>query len=91
MEFDRMRDDSDDTKTLMENIKVKWENCGFEMPNLVYWNVNARNNNFPQTLDDGITYVSGMSPVIFQQILSGKTGMELMFEVLDSERYSIIH
>ena len=62
---------------------------GYELPHLVYWNVNARHNNFLDN-DPNVSYISGFSPTIFQQLMSGKTGIELMLEVLDSERYAVI-
>ena len=77
-------------KTLMESIEQKWNAAGYKMPNLVFWNVNARQNNIPMKVQDGISFVSGMSPSIFQQIMSGKTAADLMYEVLDSERYAVI-
>jgi hypothetical protein len=60
------------------------------MPKLIFWNVQARQNNIPMTVKDGISFVSGMSPTIFKQIMSGKTAYDLMFEVLNQERYSAI-
>ena len=75
--------------TLMENIRVKWNRFGYKMPKLIYWNVSARNNNIPDLSAD-VSYVSGFSPSIFQQIMSGKTGIDLMLEVLNSERYKPI-
>lgn len=73
--------------TKMELMRKDWETSGLKMPRLVYWNVEARGKaNF---LDDGpnVTYVSGCSPVIFKSVLTGKTGYDLMIEVLTSERY----
>lgn len=94
MEFDAARGyygRGSNTKTLMENIRDKWARAGYRVPHLIYWNLNARQNNVPETLGVGaISYVSGMSPSIFEQILSGKNGYDLMMEVLDSERYSVI-
>ncbi|MGN1029151.1 MAG: DUF2828 domain-containing protein, partial [Bacilli bacterium] len=60
-----------------------------ELPKLVYWNVRANNDNI---LDAGpnVSYVSGASPVIFEQVLSGKTGYELMLDKLMSKRYEQI-
>ena len=37
-----------------------------------------------------VTYVSGCSPVIFEQVLTGVTGYELMLKKLMSERYAAI-
>ena len=75
--------------TEMETIRKKWAAAGLKMPKLVYWNVDARNNTI---LDAGsnVTFVSGMSPVIFQQVLTGKTGYDLMLDKLMSERYKDI-
>ena len=79
------------TKTLMEGIEAKWNANGYKMPNLVFWNVQARQNNIPMTVKDGITFVSGMSPVIFDMIMKGKTGYDLMMDKLGSDRYKDIH
>ena len=77
--------------TLMEGIARKWENAGYKMPHLIFWNVDARQNNIPMLGNGPISYVSGFSPSIFQTIMTGKTGYELMMEKLDSPRYSVIH
>ena len=89
MEFDHARTTrGSNARTLMENIERKWNSVGYKMPNLVFWNVNARNDNIPMTVKDGVSFVSGFSPSIFQQIMSGKTAFDLMYEVLDQERYA---
>ena len=75
--------------TMMEAMRKKWAAHGYELPRLVYWNVNARHNNFLDN-DPNVSYISGFSPSIFQQLMSGKTGYELMMEVLTSERYAVI-
>lgn len=79
------------TQTLMENIKDKWAACGYKIPNLVFWNVQARQNNVPMTVKNGVTLVSGFSPVIFEQIMKGKTALDLVYDKLNSERYACIH
>lgn len=76
--------------TLMENIKHKWERAGYEMPNLVFWNVQARQNNVPMQVKNGVTLCSGFSPVLFEQIMKGKTGYDLMMDKLNSARYECI-
>ena len=91
MEIDRMSywRSKDQVLTEMEQLRLDWERSGLMLPKLVYWNVEARNNII---LDSGsnVSYVSGCSPVIFKSILTGKTGQDLMMEVLDSERYNRI-
>ena len=74
----------------MEFIRKQWEDAGFKMPHLIYWNVNARNDTI---LDkgDNITCVSGLSASTFEMILSGKTGINVMLDKLMSERYVPVH
>ena len=77
--------------TEMDKVREKWAAYGHKMPKLVYWNVASRNNTI---LDQGptVSYVSGMSPVIFETIITGKTGYDLMIEKLvNSGRYDDIH
>lgn len=76
--------------TLMENIEREWNSYGYQMPKLIFWNVNARQNNIPMLGNGPISYVSGFSPSIFETIMSGKTGYDLMMEKLDSERYAAV-
>lgn len=86
------RDNNESIKGLMEQIRDTWIADGLEayFPNLVYWNVNARNNTI---LDFGpnVSYVSGCSPVLFEQVISGKKGYDLMMDKLLSERYDKIN
>ena len=91
----RMERSSDMTRsnaeTVMEGIAKKWAAAGYKMPHLIYWNVDARQNNIPMLGNGPISYVSGFSPSIFQTIMTGKTGYQLMLEVLNSVRYNVIH
>ena len=87
MEIDYMSNwNSSEVETEMERVRRKWARCGLKLPRLVYWNVDARSNTI---LDSGpdVSFVSGFSPVIFQQVLTGKTGFDLMLEVLLQDRY----
>ena len=96
MEFDSARGryysygERSEHGTLMERIEHKWNAHGYKMPKLVYWNVDARHDNIPMTVKDGVSFVSGFSPVLFEQIMKGKTAFDLMFDKLDSERYACI-
>ena len=76
--------------TLFEAMAKKWASYGYKMPHLVFWNVDARQNNIPMLGNGPVSYVSGMSPSIFETIMSGKTGYELMMEKLNSSRYEAI-
>ena len=91
MEFDHSRRYyGSQTRTLMENIERRWNAAGYQMPDLVYWNVNARSNNFAMEAKDGVMFVSGMSPSLFDQVMSGKNAYTLMMDVLNKERYAQI-
>ena len=91
MEFDVQRGRyGKPTNTLMENIERRWNQYGYDMPQLVYWNVDARQNNIPMAVKDGISFVSGFSPVLFEQIMKGKTAYDLMLDKLNNERYACI-
>lgn len=75
--------------TEIEKVRQKWAAAGIKMPRLVFWNVDARQNTFLDEGDD-VTFVSGMSPSLFQTVASGKTGIEFMLDILNSERYEQI-
>jgi hypothetical protein len=77
------------TKTEMERIREDWAAVGLKLPNLVYWNVDARNNTILDS-GDSVSFVSGFSPIIFQQVIKGVKGKELMMNILESDRYKDI-
>lgn len=81
---------SKNAETVMETIEKRWNAAGYRMPKLIYWNVDARQSNIPMLGNGYVSYVSGFSPSIFQSIITGKTGLDLMFEKLDSPRYACI-
>ena len=81
---------TDNAETLLEGIARKWKAYGYQMPHLIFWNVQARQNNIPMIGHGAISYVSGMSPSIFETIITGKTGYDLMMAKLDSTRYECI-
>lgn len=77
-------------ETLLEGIARKWAEKGFELPRVVFWNLNARQNNIP-AMGGRFSYVSGFSMNMVEQILSGHDGYSLMMAKLNTERYSVIH
>lgn len=77
-------------ETLFESMKKKWAKYGYQMPKLTFWNVDARSNNIPMKDDGTVSYVSGMSPVLYEQIMKGLTAYDLMMDKLNSERYACI-
>jgi hypothetical protein len=77
--------------TNLEVIQKKYKKAGYEMPSVVFWNVNASGRNLPaQSDEEGIAMVSGFSPVIFKMAVENKTPEEVMFDTINSERYAPI-
>lgn len=89
MEFNQGVAGNRSPDTIMEYVRKRWNDAGYEMPKLVYWNVNSHQDNIPEINKD-VSFVSGFSPVGYDMILSGKTGIDLMFDKLLSERYAPI-
>jgi hypothetical protein len=78
-------------KTNLEVIKEKYKAAGYEMPHVVFWNCNAFGNDSPATMyDDNVTLISGSSQSTFQYVVEGKTPMQSMLDILNSERYNKI-
>jgi hypothetical protein len=75
-------------------LKTRFAHAGYELPDMVYWNVDSRNGNvFHATKDEhGIQLASGQSPSVFKGILNavGVTAYDAMLEVLNSEEYSAV-
>jgi hypothetical protein len=80
-------------KTLFDTIKKKFNRAGYEMPGLVFWNVNSRRDNIPMTMNDaGVQLVSGSNPVLFETLLQNQFvgAYELMMKVIGKKRYNCI-
>lgn len=95
MEFDYMTAENYHTsqsRTLFGGIKSRYEECGYKLPRLVFWNVNSRTNTIPVVENDlGVVLVSGFSTNIVKMVLSGKTDpWETLCDTLNSSRYQPI-
>ena len=91
MQIDKMSywRDEERVKSEMERIRIEWEQDGLKMPHLIYWCVDAKKDTILD-LGPNVTCCSGCSPIIFKQVLTGKTGIELCLEILNSKRYESI-
>ena len=70
-----------------------YEEHGYKIPNVVFWNVNSRHDVFLADKDrKGVQLVSGQSASTFKNLIGcvDKTPVEMMYEVLNSERYQAI-
>ena len=89
----RWNAESDWNPTAIEMMKTKYDNAGYEMPGIVFWNVNGRMGNVPTKADtENTALVSGFSPAILTSVLGGElpTPLEVMFQTLNNERYECI-
>lgn len=75
--------------TVIEAQAQKWRRYGYKLPRVIFWNLDARHDNIP-AIGDGFSYVSGFSMNMVECILSGKDGITLMLEKLNSVRYQPI-
>jgi hypothetical protein len=81
------------TATNFEVIKDKYAKAGYEVPQLVFWNVRSAQNNVPSSANEkGVLLVSGSSPSVFKTLLSGKqyTPVDQMLETLNQDIYNSI-
>lgn len=98
MEFDSAqrncfrRNNSMLTRPLFENIKETYKAMGYDLPKLIFWNVNSRTNTIPLTENElGVVLVSGFSQNVLKMVMSDKYDpYEVLIETLDSERYDDI-
>ncbi|KVP75493.1 hypothetical protein WJ96_07235 [Burkholderia ubonensis] len=58
-------------RTNHQVLERKFRAAGFELPTLVYWNLNGRSGNVPAGNRAGVVLVSGYSPRIADIVLSG--------------------
>lgn len=84
MEFDS----GTEGETNHEEAKKMFLDHGYTLPNIVYWNVSARNDTLPVTKnEENVTLCSGYSPVVFKFITEGLTPLDAMKSILSSTRY----
>ena len=87
MEFDSCAADA--KMTNFEYAKKIFEEAGYQMPKVVFWNVASRSLQMPVTENEqGVTLVSGCTARIFRQILADNVDpYTYMLEIIESERY----
>ena len=71
-----------------EFYKKAFEEAGYELPEIVFWNVDARDTHLPVTQNEkGVKLVSGASANIFSDVVSGDlkvvTPYEFMLQMLE--------
>lgn len=79
-------------QTLFESIRERYEEHGYKMPKLVFWNIRSRSNAIPLKENElGVALVSGFSPTIASMVFSSKLEpYQILLEKLMSPRYNVI-
>lgn len=79
----------------IDELVQMYADAGYKMPQVIYWNVESRDNHFHTRSDvPGTMLASGSSPRVFEAVMAMKdldiTPYDAMLEVLNGERYSAI-
>lgn len=90
MEFDEATDDTD---TNYGYIKKLFEQNGYQLPQIVFWNVNGRVGNIPVTMkDEDVALISGASPSIIKAVLTDDISpIKIMNNIIETDRYSFVN
>lgn len=90
MEFDSAVRGGDVTN--FDWAKQEFQRYGYQLPQVVFWNVASRNQQQPVTMNaQGAALISGASARIFSMVAQGQLNpMEQMLHILGAERYAAI-
>ena len=90
MEFDCCVNNA--SMTNFNNAKYYYEQNGYKLPQIVFWNVASRNNIQPVCKNDrGAALVSGCTPRLFSLVANGIISpYSVMMDILNADRYSKI-
>lgn len=90
MEFDEATTTSaGQMDKLFITLKKKFNKKGYELPRLIFWNVNSRTGTIPITQNNnGVILVSGFSPAVINMVLSEQTDpYKALIAQLNKPRY----
>ena len=92
MEIDEA-DGQNHRENFYDYVSRVYEEHGYKIPNVVFWNVDRRHDVFLADKNrKGVQLVSGQSASTFKNLIGcvDKTPVEMMYSVLNSERYQTI-
>ena len=95
MEFDqafRTDDYASADARIFSIISKKYEDAGYKLPKLVFWNTCSRTNTIPVVENEaGVILVSGYSANVMKMVLSDRLDpMDALLDMLGAERYDIV-
>lgn len=76
--------------SLYESARLKYEEAGYKLPQLVFWNIN-HGGNAPVTCNQaGVALVSGFSPSILKSVLQADLDpVSIMLKTVMKDRYTL--
>ena len=79
-------------ESMFRKMRKLFRANGYELPDIVFWNVNSRCDAMPVTRSEtGAALVSGCSPAVFDMVMGGDISPEaVMDKILASKRYAPI-
>ena len=79
-------------KTLFSTISKKFEDSGYKMPRLVFWNVNSRTETIPVRENElGVALVSGFSVNVCKMVMSGEIDpYKCLLDAVMGNRYDAV-
>jgi hypothetical protein len=78
--------------TFYEKMAQKFRKFGYQIPNIIFWNVASRHGHQPVRMNDaGVALVSGCTPRLFDAVMGGELSpYQMMMDIIGSERYEKI-
>lgn len=77
----------------LDAMRAKFRKHGYQMPNVVMWNVESRHDTYLATTDFlGVQFASGQSPSVFKSLIAnmGKSAYDAMVETLSDPMYDCV-
>lgn len=89
MQFDQCVQFDD---SAFEMIKRKYSDAGYEVPKIVFWNLNSYSNIPVSFEQNGTALISGFSPAIMKSVLAAKdfSPLSIMLDTINNERYNVL-
>ena len=79
--------------TALDSARAQFEAAGYEMPKVVFWNLNSYDNVPARFNEQGVALISGFSPAVMKGVLSAKlesfTPEAIMLQTVMVDRYAI--
>ncbi len=82
---DMQFDESGNRNLHLDDIRDKYKSHGYEMPKLVFWDLEAHTGQHAQCSDENVAMISGFSPAIMKAVLNAEefNPIDVMLEALE--------